>query len=46
MSLLGLTRGELIFVGIVVFLVFGWAWLPRVGGFLGARLDKPSDPQS
>lgn len=42
MSLLGLTRGELIFVGIVVFLVFGWAWLPRAGAWLGARFDKPS----
>ena len=38
--MLSLTRGEWIFFGIVVFLVFGWAWIPRLGQRLGARFDR------
>jgi Sec-independent protein translocase protein TatA len=32
----GLSTGELILVGMIVFLVFGWAWVPRLGGRIGA----------
>jgi Sec-independent protein translocase protein TatA len=32
----GLSAGELILVGMIVFLVFGWAWVPRIGERVGA----------
>ena len=32
----GLSTGELILVGMIVFLVFGWAWVPRIGERVGA----------
>jgi Sec-independent protein translocase protein TatA len=34
----GLSTGELILVGMIVFLVFGWAWVPRIGERIGALL--------
>lgn len=36
----GMSRGETIFCAIVITLIFGWAWLPRLGQRLGASLDK------
>ena len=32
----GLSTGEMILVGMIVFLVFGWAWVPRLGERIGA----------
>lgn len=34
----GLGRGEIILSAIIVALIFGWAWIPRLGERLGARL--------
>lgn len=36
----GMGRGEMILCGIIVVLIFGWAWLPRFGERLGASFDK------
>jgi Sec-independent protein translocase protein TatA len=36
----GLGRGELILTGIIVVLIFGWSWLPRIGQRLGGMFDK------
>lgn len=33
--MLGLSTGELILVGMIVFLIFGWAWVPRIGERIG-----------
>lgn len=32
---MGLSTGELILIGMIVFLVFGWAGLPRLGERVG-----------
>jgi hypothetical protein len=37
---LGMTRGELLFLSMILALIFGWAWLPRAGERLGAMLDR------
>jgi len=31
----GLSTGEMILVGMIVFLIFGWAWVPRIGERIG-----------
>lgn len=36
----GLGRGEMIFAGIVVALIFGWTLMPRIGDRIGAMFDK------
>lgn len=36
----GMGRGEIIFAGIVVVLIFGWASFPRLGQRIGAMFDR------
>jgi len=36
----GLGRGEMILCVIIIALIFGWAWLPRLGQRFGASFDK------
>jgi Sec-independent protein translocase protein TatA len=31
----GLGKGEIVLVTLVVFLIFGWTWVPRIGEALG-----------
>ena len=38
--MIDLTRGEYLFLGMVVFLVFGWAWMPKLGARIGGLFDK------
>lgn len=38
--MLGLGRGEAIFAGIVVVLIFGWTLAPRLGLRIGSLFDK------
>jgi Sec-independent protein translocase protein TatA len=38
--MLGLGRGEIILCTIIVALIFGWAWIPRIGQRIGARFDR------
>lgn len=38
--MLGLGRGELILTGIIVVLIFGWSWFPRLGQMIGGMFDK------
>ena len=33
--MLGLSTGEIIVVALIVGLVFGWSWLPRIGERVG-----------
>lgn len=40
MSLWGMSRGEIIFLLMILVLVFGWAHIPRIGQKLGALFDK------
>lgn len=35
-----LSRGEVVFLLIVVVLIFGWAWFPRAGERLGGLFDR------
>jgi Sec-independent protein translocase protein TatA len=42
--MLGLSRGEIILVAMIVGLVFGWSGLPKLGARLGALFDgRPND---
>lgn len=34
--MLGLSSGEIILVALIIGLVFGWSWLPRIGERVGA----------
>lgn len=38
--MLGLTRGEIVMVLMIVGLVFGWAGVPRLGARIGALFDR------
>lgn len=38
--MLGLGRGEVILSGIIVVLIFGWTFFPRLGERIGALFDK------
>jgi hypothetical protein len=40
MSLWGMSRGEIIFLMMILALVFGWAHIPRLGARIGALFDK------
>lgn len=31
----GLSTGEIVLVGMIVFLIFGWAWVPRLAERIG-----------
>ncbi len=35
-----MSRGEIIFVVMILVMVFGWIWIPRIGERLGALADK------
>ena len=36
----GLGRGEMIFGAIVIILIFGWTFMPRIGERIGSLFDK------
>ncbi len=40
--MLGLSRGEIILVAMILGLVFGWAGVPRLGARIGALFSRRS----
>jgi len=42
LAFLGLSRGEAIFLVMILTLVFGWAGIPRLGQRIGALFDRGS----
>jgi hypothetical protein len=38
--MLGMSRGEIIFLSMILVLVFGWAGIPRLGARIGGMFEK------
>jgi Sec-independent protein translocase protein TatA len=37
--MLGLSTGEIVLTAMVVTMIFGWSWIPRIGQGIGALFD-------